>query len=311
VRPVARLAEVELGPPADDLAAVVDVVLQDRLQRQRLGLAVDERQHVHVERGLERRVLEEVVQDLVGVRVALDLDVHPHAVAVRLVAKVGDAVDLLVLHEIGDLLEQRGLVHLVRQLGDDDRHPVAADFLERDLGTHDDAATPVGVHLADRVDRLPFAGQRVALALEAEDRRAGRKVGAGYVLAESVGRDVRIVDDRDRRIDDLAEVVGRDVRRHPDGDPRAAVDQEVRQLRRQDRRLLLGPVVVVDVVDGLLVDVGQHLGRHRRQAGLRVPHRGRLVAVDRPEVALAVHERVAHRERLRQSDQRVVAAPAR
>ena len=55
VRPVARLAEVELGAPADDLAAPVDVVLEDGLERQRLGLAVDQRQHVHVEGELQRR----------------------------------------------------------------------------------------------------------------------------------------------------------------------------------------------------------------------------------------------------------------
>ena len=71
-----------------------------------------------------------------------------------------------------------GLVHLVRQLGDDDRHPVAADLLERDLGAHDDAAAAVGVHLADRVDGLPLAGDQVALLLEAEDRAAGREVRA-------------------------------------------------------------------------------------------------------------------------------------
>ena len=118
------LREVELGAPADDVAAVVDVVLEDALERQRLRLAVDQRQHVHVERQLHRRVLEEVVEHLVRVEVALDLDVDAHPVAVGLVAQVGDAVDPLLLDEVGDLLEQRGLVHLVGQLGDDDRHPV-------------------------------------------------------------------------------------------------------------------------------------------------------------------------------------------
>jgi hypothetical protein len=142
----------------DDLAAVVDVVLEDALERQRLRLAVDEREHVHVERELHRGVLEQVVQHLVRVRVALDLDVDPHPVAVGLVAQVGDAVDLLVLDEVGDLLEQRGLVHLVRQLVT----MIACgrrDLLERDLRAHDDAAAAVGVHLADRVDGLPLAGE--------------------------------------------------------------------------------------------------------------------------------------------------------
>ena len=125
VGPGARLLEVELGPPPDDLAAVVDVVAEDALERQRLRLAVDEREHVEVERRLHRRVLEQVVQHLVRVRVALDLDVDPHPVAVGLVAQVADPVELLVLDEVGDLLEQRRLVHLVRQLADDDRRAVA------------------------------------------------------------------------------------------------------------------------------------------------------------------------------------------
>ena len=306
VRPGARLAEVELGPPPDDLLAVVDVVLEHAAQRQRLRLPVDQRQHVHVERELHRGVLEQVVQHLVRVGVALDLDVDAHPVAVRLVAQVGDAVDPLVLDEVGDLLEQGRLVHLVRQLGDDDRDPVAADLLERDLGAHHDPAAAVGVHLADRVDRLPLAGQDVALLLEAEDRAAGREVRAEHELAQVVGRELGVVDEGDRGVDDLAEVVRRDVGGHADGDARRAVDEQVRELGRQDRRLLLGAVVVVDEVDRLLVDVGEHLGRDRGQARLGVAHRRRVVAVDRAEVALPVDQRVAHREVLGEADEGVV-----
>ncbi len=222
VGPVARLAEVELGAAADDLAAPVDVVLEDGCERQRLGLAVDERQHVHVEGQLQRRVLEQVVEHLVRVRVALALDDHAHAVAVGLVAQVGDALDLLALDEVGDLLDQGGLVDLVGQLGDDDRHAVAAGLLERALGPHHDPAAAVGVHLADGVDALPLAGERVAPLLEAEDRAAGREVRAHDVLAQLVGGQVRVVDERDRGVDDLAQVVGRDVGGHADGDARTS-----------------------------------------------------------------------------------------
>ena len=164
----------------------------------------------------------------------------------------------------------------------------------------------MGVHLADCVDGLPFAGDHVALLLEAVDRPAGRKIGALDVLAQAVRGDVRVVDDRHGRVDDLAEVMRGNVRRHPDGDARAAVDQEVRQFGRQHRRLLLRAVVVVLEVDGVLVDVVEHLGRDRRQARFRVAHRGGAVAVDAAEVALAIDERVAHREVLGQPDERVV-----
>ena len=94
----------------------------------------------------------------------------------------------------------------------------------------------------------------------------------------------------------LAQVVRRDVGGHADRDAGRAVDQQVGQLGRQHGRLLLGAVVVRLEVDRLLVDVGQQLGGDRRQAGLGVAHRGGAVAVDRAEVALAVDERVAHRE---------------
>ena len=61
-------------------------------------------------------MLVEVVEDDAGVLVAFELDDHPDAVAVRLVADVGDALDLLTPYELGDLLDQLGLVDLVREL---------------------------------------------------------------------------------------------------------------------------------------------------------------------------------------------------
>jgi hypothetical protein len=59
------------------------------------------------------------------------------------------------------------------------------------------------------------------------------------------------------------------------------------------------------VVDRLLVDVAQQLGGDARQAGLGVPH-GRRRELAGAEVPLAVDERVARGEVLRQADQRVV-----
>ena len=68
----------------------------------------------------------------------------------------------------------------------------------------------------------------------------------------------------------------------------------------------LGLVVVRDEIDGFLVDVGQQLARDARHAHFGVTHGGRRVAVDRAEVALAVDQQVAHRERLRHAHDRVV-----
>ena len=78
----------------------------------------------------------------------------------------------------------------------------------------------------------------------------------------------------------------RDVGRHPDGDTGSAVDQEVGKPSRQDLRLLGRFVVVGPEVDGVGVDVAQHLRRQTTEAGLgvvtdeAVGEKGMVVAVD-------------------------------
>jgi hypothetical protein len=65
-------------------------------------------------------------------------------------------------------------------------------------------------------------------------------------------------------------------------------------------------VVVRLEVDGVGVDLAKHLGGKPRKPALRVPHRGGGVAVERAEVPLPVHERIAHREGLGEAHERVV-----
>ena len=100
----------------------------------RLRPAAVQRHHVGAERGLQRREAVELVEHDVGHRVALQLDDDAHAVAVALVADVGDALDALVAHQLGDLLDHRRLVHLIGDLGDDERLALLADRLDRRPG---------------------------------------------------------------------------------------------------------------------------------------------------------------------------------
>ncbi len=82
--------------------------------------------------------------------------------------------------------------------------------------------------------------------------------------------DLGIVDVGPDGAADLAQVVGRDVGRHPDRDPRGAVDQQVREARRQDQRLLRRLVVVGAEVDRIGIDVAQQLGGETLEARLGV-----------------------------------------
>ena len=96
----------------------------------------------------------------------------------------------------------------------------------------------------------------------------------------------------------LAQVVRRDAGRHAHRDAGGPIDQQIRHHRRQHLRHLGGAVKVVDKVDRVAVQVVQHRGRQPREPRFRVAHGRRRIAVHRPEIALAVHQRVANRKRL-------------
>ena len=94
------------------------------------------------------------------------------------------------------------------------------------------------VDLAAHHDRAAAEMIGRADALASEDDAAGRKIRPRDDVDELVDRERGIVDQRDAGVDDFAEIVRRDVGGHADGDAAGAVDQQVWEFRRQDRRLL-------------------------------------------------------------------------
>ena len=94
------------------------------------GLAVEHGQEDHGEAFLQLGVLVELVEHDLGLRSALELDDDAHAVAVALVADVADVVDDFFVGQLGDALDELGLVDLVGDLGDDDRLLFLGQVLE-------------------------------------------------------------------------------------------------------------------------------------------------------------------------------------
>ncbi len=103
---------------------------------------------------------------------------------------------------------------------------------------------------AGLVDRLDLVGR-------IQNLPTGRKIRAFDVLRELRVAQLVVLQQTDQRRAHFPEVVRRDVRRHPDGDAGGAVNQQVRQARRQHHRLGLRAVVVRTVGDGVLLDLGR------------------------------------------------------
>ena len=293
VGPRLGLPEQEQGPSGHDLLAEREELLEHLLEGERARPVLDDRQELHAEGGLHLGLLVEVVQDHLGDGVLLQLDDHPHAVAVGLVPDVGDLLNLLFPNQVGDLLDQARLVHLIGDLGDDDRLAVPLlHLLDEGAGADLDAAPARPVGVAHPVQPV-------------EDPARG-EVGRRDALHELFDRDLGVRDEVEQGVEHFPEVVGRDGSGHPDGDPGAPVHQEGGDARRKDARLLEGAVVVGDGLDRVLVEVGQELPGDLRHPDLGVPHRGRRVAVHRAEVPLPVDQRVPQGKVLHHPHERVV-----
>ena len=143
-------------------------------------------------------------------------------------------------------------------------------------------------------------------AFGAEDHAGGREIRARDDLDQILDGGIGVFDQVDDRIAQLGQVVRRDVGGHAHGDAGRAVEQQVRQLGGQHRRLAEGAIEVIAKIDGVFIDIEEQLLGNRREARLGIAHGRRRVAIDAAEVALAVDQRVAHIPGLRQARQRIV-----
>ena len=90
----------------------------------------------------------------------------------------------------------------------------------------------------------------------------------------------------------------RNVCGHTNGDTVGAVNQQVRIRCRQNGRFLQGFIIVGHKIDGIFINiVNQRMG-NLGQAGFGITHGGGRVTVHGTEVALSVHQRHPHGERL-------------
>ena len=284
---------LERRPAGDDRVAVLDEVPQQLLQVHFLRHAVRESQHDRAEGHLHLRMPVQLIQDHHRDGVPLQLDHQPHALFVGLVTDVGNAFELLGERQVANLLVDPLRAHLVGELGDDDLLLACGlFFLHQRSGANHDPPPPLLVALLD-----PFAPV---------DDAARGEVGSLDEFPQVLHAGVGVVDQVGDGPHRLHEVVWRDVGGHAHRDPRRAVDDEIREPAGEHGGLAQPVVEVGDEVDGFLVDVRQHRHGDARQAGFRVAVRRRGIAVDRAEVPLPIHERVAQRERLDHAHEGVV-----
>ena len=253
-----RLLQVETRAAHNHIVAVLHKVMYQILQVEQHRAAVDQSDVVHGEGHLQLRILEQRIEDYIGRGVVLKEDRDTHTRTVTLIVDVRYALDLLLVHQVADLLDHLGLVDHIRDLRNDDALTAAGRMLDLGAGTHDDAAAARQKRLLD--------------TLIAVYQRSRREIGTLDVTQQILARAIRIVDIRAAGIHDLSQIVRCHVGSHTHGNTARTVDQKQRDLRRQHRRLLQRIVEVGGPINRLLVYICHHLVGDLLHTGLGITH---------------------------------------
>ena len=291
--PLDRL-QPEGRTPHQHLAAMVEKRLKGLAQvHHPRGVVLVEDVEVEREPDLEVGELEQLLHQQFGGNGARARLEHDPNVVGGLVPHVVEDGQLLGVDDLGDALDQPALLDLVGNLRDDDAILAARKLFDRPAGAQTEGTASRAVGLDDRVARL-------------DQHAPGREIRPLDEVDEGFDAGVGRLDEMQQGVAELARIVRRDRTGHAHGDAGRPVRQQVGKPAGQHHGFLGGTVVVRAEVDGVLVDAGQQGLGHLGQAGLGVTHGGSVIAVDVAEVSLALDQRIAGGEFLRQPHQGVI-----
>ena len=231
-------------------------------------------QHIEIagEAVFQRRHAEQLLHELVRVCPPLEIDRDLQAVQPRLVADIRNLAQLALLDEIHHLFHdgfhRRGRRNLC------DIHTVGRGIIGI-ARAHAEAAAARGIDV-------------LHLLFVVDNPSAAREVGR---LERGEHVKLRISDEADRRLADLGEVEGTDGAGHADGNAGVGIHQHGRERGGQQRGLLQSVVVIVDKIDGILVNVAEQLLANRVKPRFRITggSPGHVARIKLAEVALRIH----------------------
>ncbi len=220
------LAETEGLAAHQHVLAVIEIGLQDfaEVHHPRNPTMVE---NIHVERkpGLEIGLSEQRFHQHRRVDIAALRLQHEADLFRRLIADIVQHGELALVQQLGDLLDQLRLLHLIGHLGNYDAVCTALEMLGLPFGADSKTAPPCTI----RRDHV-----RPVLAQHA----AGRKIRTRNEFDQFLERRIRATAVAQRlhhlqqRIAEFGDIMRRNAGRHADGNARGAIRQEIGEIRR-------------------------------------------------------------------------------
>ena len=254
-------------------------VLHALFQREQTGTTLYQCDIVDRERTLQGCHLKQLVQQYVGIGIALHVNNDTHPLTTRLIVHISNTLNLVLIGKVCNVCYEISLVNAIRNLCNHNLI-VSLATLNLSLGTHHNTTTTSLVGIAH--------------SLQTIDVCACGEIRTWDILHQSISIDIRIVDISTATINNLCQIMGRHVGSHTYSNTITTIYQQVRNLGRHHSRFNERVVEVRSHVNSFLIKVVHDMLTHLREAALCVSHGSRRVTIDRAEVTLTIYERVTH-----------------
>ena len=245
---------------------------------------------------LQLRKFVKLIENPLRLGMPFQFDHQAQAMTVRFIAQIPNRLNPTLAHQTDNPLDNRRLADLIRNRAKDDMHRTAAPLLK----------------ISRRPNRHAPLASRVSLLQIIADNNLGasRKIRPFDKLHQIIHRNIVnrlvMIDEIGNRADQFAQIVRRDAGRHANRDATGAVQQQIGQTRRQHSRLLLRAIIILGKINGVHVNIGQHLAGDSGHPRLGIAHSGRLVPILTAEVPLPVHQGITQRKSLGHPRHRII-----
>ena len=273
------LFQVKPAAAFNDFTLEFNVLVNQLPQVQRARLVIDQSQIVNGEGFLQLGIIEQLIEDNLRICVFFQFYNHTDAFPVGFITQVRNAFNSLILDQIRNGFHQPCLVDTIRDFGCHNTGSAMGHILKVGPGTHFQLAAAGGIGSTN--------------AAAAHNQATSREIRALDVLTDFIQTCFRVVNDMADTVNDFGEVMGRHIGCHTDSNTGGAIDQHARETGRQYRRFLAVVIEVRHKLDGILVDIGHHMGSQLTHTGFRVTVSSRWVAIQRAKVAMTINHGIA------------------
>lgn len=197
MREIKRIVEKEIGKESKKLIEEGEEGEKNVEKSEMLRIEEIKRKNVEEKRGMKRSIEIKMVKKEIGKGIEIKIKKEEIELKVRLIEKIGNEINEIVEKKLGNIIDNRGIVKMIGNIGDDNGIKVEKNRIDCGEKENDEREEKGSIGGIDKV--------------EEKNDKESREIGKGNKLNKLRKLDGRIVDKRKEKINELEKIVRRNI----------------------------------------------------------------------------------------------------